>query len=568
MEATPSSASSSRYGHIPDGDGGYPLAAWVWGHRMRMGQHWVEYFLEFLNVLAGFDYRLGQGLSPREVGEEPSGYRIYRRLGLRRFVFYDEHEKSLHPDDTEARDQLLKQLQDSLGNGAPSAPEDLEHVRTLLRSFSAVEESRSWFAKSLFPAHDALLFWEATRKGVKHRRDDVEAEGGKPPRELDEAIRFDQRNFFARGGELYYLVLSAGTEGAPQLRTDIEDGFKSLLFERNKAIGELATLVNDAWTKLLGQDDDSSKRRDLGWIPRQGAPLFRQVALDVRAILQAQLEPFETLDLLVHLVCFHLALYIYSAAGETEKLGPFLVDSVGKRGTPLRQASATLLKQQEAAILGKAIDYARAAVRSFAEDLDTDGLAFSEDLHSRAFEHFGVRSLRKATREPFEQKTLHALQVQLERGDLTRAQFVEQYGEALIQELLLTDFRKNFLGVHLKLGKAVGFVAPHKGPSARFVIGDTLLQTLAITACQKDTEPYDAREVTFDDFLRTLYERYGVVVGEREARASGLFREERINAEAYSRNRDALLDRLIKAGYAREFSDATAVVAATHATTA
>ena len=483
-------------------------------------------------------------------------------------MFYDEHEKSLHPDDTEARDRLLKQLQASLGNGSPSTPEDLELVRTLLRSFSAVEESRSWFAKSLFPAHDALLFWEATRKGVKDRRDDLEAEVGKPPHELDEDIRFDQRNFFARGGELYYLVLSAGTEGAPQLRTDIEEGFRSLLFERNKAIGELATLVDDAWTRLLDQDAESSKRRDLGWIPRQEAPLFRQVALDVRAVLQAQLEPFETLDLLAHLVCFHLALYIYSTAGETEKPGPFLIDSIGVRGAPLRQVSATLLKQQEASILGKAIDYARAEVRSFADDLDTDGLAFSEDLHHRAFEHFGIRSLRKTTREAFEQKTFHTLQAQLEQGDLTRDQFVEQYCEALIQELLLTDFRKNFLGVHLKLGKAVGFVAPHKGPSARFVIGDTLLQALAITACQKGAEPYEVHEITFDDFLRTLHERYGVVVGEREARASGLFHEQRINAEAYSSNRDALLDRLIKAGYAREFSDATAVVSATHAATA
>jgi len=49
-----------RYGHI-DREG-YPLAAWIWGHRLRLGQHWMEYLLEFLNVLAGFDYELGQGV--------------------------------------------------------------------------------------------------------------------------------------------------------------------------------------------------------------------------------------------------------------------------------------------------------------------------------------------------------------------------------------------------------------------------------------------------------------------------------------------------------------------------
>jgi len=37
----------------------------------------------------------------------------------------------------------------------------------------------------------------------------------------------------------------------------------------------------------------------------------------------------------------------------------------------------------------------------------------------------------------------------------------------------MRDFRKNFVGVHRKLAKAVGFVAPRKGLGTRFVLGDT-----------------------------------------------------------------------------------------------
>lgn len=139
---------------------GYPLAAWIWGHRMRLGQHWIEYLLEFLNVLAGFEYRLGHGVDGAAMQE----YIRFSRLGLRRFVFYDEWEKTRYPLDDRARELLFQALAEEVvvrSNG--DAQECLALARSLLRAFSAVEETRSWYAKTLFPAHHNLLFWEALR---------------------------------------------------------------------------------------------------------------------------------------------------------------------------------------------------------------------------------------------------------------------------------------------------------------------------------------------------------------------------------------------------------------------
>ncbi|MDQ7029057.1 MAG: hypothetical protein Q9O62_04430 [Ardenticatenia bacterium] len=186
-----------RYGHVDENREGYPLAAWIWGHRLRLGQHWMEYLLEFLNVLAGFDYELGQGVD----GAARQEYTRFTRLGLRRFVFYDEWEKTRHPFDDRARQLLLRALEEQVIVQAEGDDEDpLTLARALLRAFSAVEETRSWYAKSLFPAHHNLLFWEALRKGATKYRGRRVPEGT-PPQMLDAEIAFDARNFFARGGD-------------------------------------------------------------------------------------------------------------------------------------------------------------------------------------------------------------------------------------------------------------------------------------------------------------------------------------------------------------------------------
>ena len=138
-------------------------------------------------------------------------------------------------------------------------------------------------------------------------------------------------------------------------------------------------------------------------------------------------------------------------------------------------------------------------------------------------------------------------------GSLDKDAFIAGYAEALT-DLLLRDFRKNFLGAHRKLAKSVGFVAPRKGPGARFVLSDNLLKALTLANVSSDSG------MTYDEFLARLHERYGLVVGPIEAREAGLLERRRINVEYYDRNRTALLDKMKHSGLAVEYSDATAVI--------
>src|SRR5215217_4456432 len=226
---------SAYYGQFNDNER-HAIAARIWGHRLRAGQHWMEYMLEFLSVLSGFEYRLGQGLTGHD-GEIDylSQYRIPKRLGLRRFVFYDGREKTPDARDQRATDEVRRQLRSRLPADTQTSEDLLGQLRSLLRSFSAIEDDRSWYAKSLFPVHEEFLLWEALRKGSTLRRYAGDA-SQLPLARLDEGVEFFARNFFARGGELYYLMISAGTEGNPERRERIAGSLRALLLERNQTL--------------------------------------------------------------------------------------------------------------------------------------------------------------------------------------------------------------------------------------------------------------------------------------------------------------------------------------------
>ena len=572
------------YGHKVRGDG-YPLASQIWGHRLRGGQHWMEYLLEFLNVLAGFDYRLGQGLDDqRGTANYLDEYSRFTRLGLRRFVFYDEREKTTHPYDDRAIKALLSALKTRVsGTGFDSHEEELTLVRSLFRSFSAVEEERAWFAKSLFPAHHNLLFWEALRRQEKRKSSSPAPTPDPSPQEIDREISFTERNFFARGGEIYYLLLSAGTEHSPNRRAFISQRIEELL-KRNSTLGELALIIDNTWLYLSGIEIDSSETSDkngstsLGWLPDAICPLYAQMAEDVSTFLESNLDSLECLNLLAHLIGFHIVQYIYhrahpNASSEQHASGnciddcrPFLlIDALeGEDGGLIRKVSASLFREQEylqgqraqafvyQKVLALSIDMAGQA--DFVEKVTVDAEQFFGqtrlNILSAKEEHAKRRSQQIRQRY---QRQREQLQAQFNRGELDERSFADEYSEALT-EAIIDDFRENFLSVHRKLAKAIGLVAPRKGPSGRFVVGDNLLKALVFANIPPDSQ------MTFGELLDRFYKRYGIIVGSGEASQSNLFDRWRINTEYYDRNREAFLEKMIRSGLVVQYSDATALV--------
>ncbi|MBC7228713.1 MAG: hypothetical protein H5T61_16015 [Thermoflexales bacterium] len=519
----------------------------------------MEYLLEFLNVLAGFDYQLGQGINTGETSSQ-SEYLRFTRLGLRRFVFYDDWEKTRHPFDDAARKRLEEALYKLCDGNHSSDNNSLPLARSLLRAFSAVEEARSWFAKSLFPAHHNLLFWEGLRKGATVSRNWRSA-AGLHPHQLDEGMVFDARNFFARGGEIYYLILSAGTRNAPERRQTIAERLHGLLNERNTALGELAAVIDQAWQQQVGNRNHTPTGR-LGWIPDPDCPFYALIAEDVATFLQADLDPLETLDLLAHLVGFHLTLYIYHRAQPEalsahsdgtclERCRPCLpIDALeGADGGVVRSISMAAFREQEARIVRQAEAYIRNRVADWIARIPPGDDPYRA-LDSEAYAHFDLQRLSKSRQNAFAHRVSMLIQHLGPRPDPTA--LIEGYAEALI-EVLRKDFDDHFKSVHRKLSRSVGLAAPRKKPT-HFILGDNLLKALTLANIPPNSG------MIYDEFLQRLYERYGLVVGPREARESGLLDRHRVNGEYFERNRAALLEKMKLAGLATEYSDATAVV--------
>lgn len=537
----------------------HPIAVRIWGHRLRVGQHWIEYMLEFLAVLAGFEYCLGEGL-PAHDGQDPREYKIPARLGLRRFVFYDEREKTRDTRDTRAAAELRRQLRELLPEANGRADEDvMEQVRSLLRSFSAIEEERSWYAKSLFPVNEQFLLWEALRKGATKREYRYAVEHVELA-ELDREMDLRARNFFARGGELYYLIISAGTEGRPELRERIGGRLRDLLTRRNQGLGRIAEAIDTTWSRLTGAQQEV--KGTVGWIPDPGCALYRQIADDLATFLENELDSLECLELLAHLIGFHIITYIYHrahprsgpeahATGTCLEAGRpvLLVDLLGDQdGGVVRDQSAGLLREQDDLQLRRARLLVEQKVREWAAG-EPDLEQLGGHLEQEAGDFFLIGQTK--ARGKYD-RALRGAQDQT-RASADREAAIQAYADAIF-DALSPEFRKNFHGVHRKIGRAIGLIGPRKGASIRFILGDTLLKTLVMALLPSRGEQ------PFGQFLERLYQRYGIVVGPGEARDAGLMARLRINEEYYARNREALLLRMQRAGLLTQFSDATALV--------
>ncbi|WP_110516876.1 hypothetical protein [Herpetosiphon llansteffanensis] len=548
-------------GNTDDVKTGYPLAAWIWGHRLRVGQHWMEYLLEFLNVLAGFNYQLGQGID-QDVRCKLSNYQRFSRLGLRRFVFYDEHEKTPNIYDTAAMKRLRKELSQVtwLINGDGSGEEPFSLAKKLLRSFSAVEDQRSWYAKSLLPVHHEMLFWEALRKGATKAEKNIDVNA------IDEAsydknITYSDRNFFARGGELYYLILSAGTQSRQPIGQSIEKSINQLLLERNTSLGTLARHIDATWQSVVKLGEIDANTGSLGWLLDPDCALYRQIADDVFQLLQAPLDALEMLDMLAHMIGFHLVLYIYHRAHPNSHAlthadgscmrtcRPTLMIDLqhGDGQQAIRNVSAATFRDQDTMIRQKASRYVQDQIGS-RRKYDSTLI----DIHDSISVQFGFSLLRKTTRDLFTAQ-VEKLADSVAENTISFDVAIQQYTDQL-EKLLFNDFDKNFKGVHTKLAKAIGFVAPYKGPNPRFVLSDTLLRAMTFAIIPVN------QSFTFHTFLQLLYEHYGLVIGYQEAKLAGLVERHRINSEYYQRNTTAFLEKLQHAGLAVEYSDATALV--------
>ncbi|MCV2354026.1 hypothetical protein LNV09_07585 [Paucibacter sp. B2R-40] len=201
--------------------------------------------------------------------------------------------------------------------------EEMSYLRTAFSSFddfakaiellrSSAFEARSnkrWSSKFVFPFGPDAMFEDLR---------------------IDSGGASNDRRFFARTGELLYLMLSRASRG-PELGTQLSQR----LFNR-------AAPMNRLVRALQGEPQLASNARDVGHLPPESHPRFDQLCEDWLAILAKDMPIYDALEHLIASAGLNLLLYfLEQAKAQTGDADPveFVCEIVSKERTKIRALS-------------------------------------------------------------------------------------------------------------------------------------------------------------------------------------------------------------------------------------
>jgi hypothetical protein len=480
----------------------------IWGHRLHDEQSpWLT-FLEFLTVLLA-EHDAGRPL--REERFNSLSYRPQLQLHLRNLVFNNPHVMTVRaldrPDEAAWTLWLEKMTETAGGIDKPNFSylrerfesfEDFAAVLGFLQG-SAIEGSsnKRWSSKFVFPFGRHSLYEDLNVKP-----------GG--------SITNDRR-FFARSGELLYLMLA---------RSAHVDALRALLVTR---FLENPAPYDRMAQALQGAPQLAKAERGGAYLPCSRHDIFDRLAEDWLAILSLPIPAHDAIPHLVTMTGLNLVLYQLDRARE-------------------------LLDRDRISLVCEIVSPKKSVVR----DLSADSYQHNNLLPQQAIEHY-VRRVTKtgawAEALASDDPTLNAVEIlQREFGwpDADDDEATTE-PEAFIDELVerATVRHKQHVGkIHMTWARAIGLSSRRSSRRVRYAPTDRLLKTLVVACVGERLE--------FKDFLTLLYERYGFVIGDAQARP--FIDAGTADQEDFSDNAYRLEERLASLGLLNRLSDSCAYV--------
>ncbi|WP_393964797.1 hypothetical protein [Exiguobacterium sp. S22-S28] len=522
------------------------IGAEIWGHRFKDGQRGPEYTLEFLNVFAGTGFSL-----------EKKYYDRRKMIEFRQFVYEGEKEGAKGHTaifEEKKKDVIRKKL-----GVSEKQLEDLQvffkNLTIPLMTPMGKPVDRSWYAQMMYPLHESLLFSE-----VRVNRDKGNSK--------NLTINYE-RNFFARGGELYFLMLHYGTLNNPELRINIEKNMKTLLSSSSGVIAVI-NQINEAFSEYSTGDQPAPLIKDeelstviTSWesseyptLPNTDLALYKEFAEELNALLMLNIDIYEMFDILTSLITFQLHRYMIFQSeqiiGETSnyfidclegqnKSIKFLAqDSYRIHETIVREAYKTFVEDRVEEIFSEV--KAEEKIYSWRNSLDS----FEKDKvkgYSRFFNELNFTSLQAAKKK----KLIEALETE----DINNA---KKLLRLRIVELYMEDLSKTQVPILKTLARDGQFIVSGKGSKARYVLHDNVLSALVYATLNGQNN------LPYDDFLNELFQKYRIIIGEDAAKNSGLYSKEGINLTHFRSNEKKMRQKLKQNGLLQEYSDATALV--------
>lgn len=319
------------------------VAVQIFGSRFHADQSMYEYLIEFLLVFCSAKDKTKEiGKMQFHKGDMRWEYYAKPRMGFKRFVFYAKSRKkgTMQIDERAQKimNELLRKRIDTTDDERRA--EILEDIRDLFHGYAVVIKDRDWCAQALMPLCPEMIFTEAqpnrtTRKKIDW--DTMERE------DIDMKFQFSQRNFLARGGELYYLHLVQGLQGKEKECEELERLLRNLL-SQNKKMSQLADLIQKCWEEGMQLDREKLYQRyPLGYIPKTAYVACEEYSIqELMNFLSCNIDPVKRIELLAKGVIFQIMRMM--TCGVQSYLGierkNWIVDMCGKSEDTIKKLAA------------------------------------------------------------------------------------------------------------------------------------------------------------------------------------------------------------------------------------
>jgi len=478
----------------------------IWGHRLYDEQLPWFVFLEFLNV---FHYEVDKS----RAFEEPNGfntlkYRSAHRLYLRNVLFNNPHLAEIrvrYPSESNQWEEWLSRMRSSsTGIAQPQYDylrkhfhsfDDFCEVVSLARSTSfEVDSNKRWSSKFVFPYGRDCLY-----------------------EDLDNNATTNDRRFFGRTGEMLYLMLC---------RTSRKHELLTALRQRlAKADSKWASII-----KCLQPVDDEqvSNERANAFLPYEHNPCFDDIAEDWLAILRLNIPGFDVFPHLVNLAGFHLVKYQLLISRQL--LGAstppcFVCEVVAPRKTLVREVSCDCYQTNNL--------LPAQTVETFISSIE------KSDDWRRAITENGA----------FE-KCLKILRDKARWGEDYEGPSDPQGLMSALRQAAMKRHRQHVANIHRNYGREIGLVSKRGTVKLRYAPTDGLFKTLLFANVEKRIE--------LQQFLEKLYQRYGIIFGDKEAEQ--VLSKDEFDKKAFQANSRRLEQRLGSLGLLKRLSDGCAYI--------
>ena len=482
----------------------------IWGHRLYDEQLPHLTVLEFLGVLASN--------SDNPLVAAPSDrvrYRPQRQIRLRGLLFNNPYVESVRERTVPDEQKWTAWKEHFAQDATKIGDEDMDYLRKVFTSFddfakaiellrSSAFEARSnkrWSSKFVFPFGPDALY------------EDLRVDSGGAS---------NDRRFFARTGELLYLMLCRSKRG-PELGKKLVER----LFDRTAPMNKLVKA-------LQGDPQLAHDARDVGYLPYESHPRFDRLCEDWLASLSRDMPIYDALEHLIGSAGLNLFLYFLecgkSQSGDAEPV-ELVCEIVSRERTKVRALSGDSYQSNQAL----SVRAVRASVESIRLTEEWAAALQSEDPAAEC---------ANLLRGRFQWPTAD--------GD-DDADYSGMSGDELVDDLAKkaeSRHEQHFAKIHSAWSRAIGLSSRRLARRTRYAPNDRLLKTLVVTIVND--------RMQFDEFLSEAQRRYGIVIGDAEG--ARLVKEKQVDQEALSENRENLETRLVGLGLVRRLSDSCSFV--------